>query len=54
MKFTKAQRAYIYAVALAAGPVLAYFGLIEPEALPVLLPFVLALLNLSDDTSREP
>lgn len=48
-KFTKKQRAYTYAVALASGPVLTYFNLIEPEALPVFAPFLLALLNLSDD-----
>lgn len=49
MKFTKKRRAYIYGLALAAGPVLAYCNLIEPEALPVFAPFLLALLNLSDD-----
>lgn len=48
-KFTKKRRAYIYAVALASGPVLEHFGLIDAKALPVFAPFLLALLNLSDD-----
>lgn len=48
MKLDYKKRAYIYAVALAAGPVLVYFGLLEPEALPVLAPLALALLNVRD------
>lgn len=46
---TKRRRGYIYAVSLAAGPVLIHYDVIEPEALPIFAPFLLALLNLSDD-----
>lgn len=40
-------RRWVYGVALAAGGVLAYCGLIKPEAVPILLPLVLALFNTS-------
>lgn len=49
--FTRSVRKWIYAVAAAAVPVLVYFGLLDIEASPIILPFILALLNL---TPEEP
>jgi hypothetical protein len=37
-------------VCIAAVPVLIYFGLLPAEAAPVLLPLVLAILNVRDVT----
>lgn len=42
-------RRYIYGVCIAAVPTLVYFGLLPNEAAPVILPLVLALLNISED-----
>lgn len=42
-------RRYIYGVCIAAVPVLIYFDLIPKESAPVLLPLVLAILNVQDD-----
>ena len=39
-------RRYIYAVCIAALPVLVYVELLPPEALPVILPLLLAILNV--------
>jgi len=44
-----ALRRYIYGVCIAAVPVLVYLGLLPAEAAPVILPLVLALLNVQDD-----
>lgn len=46
--FNPAARRWIYGVCIAAVPVLVYFKLLPPEAAPVLLPLVLAVLNVSD------
>lgn len=46
---TPAVRRWIYRVALAALPVLIYFGLVELEAAPLWLAFVVALLNVNDE-----
>lgn len=42
-------RKYIYGVCIAAVPVLIYFKLLPAEAAPVLLPLVLAVLNVQED-----
>lgn len=42
-------RRYIYGVCIAAVPVLVYFQLIPAEASPVILPLILAVLNVQDD-----
>lgn len=47
-------RRYIYGVCIAAVPVLVYFKLLPPEAAPVILPLVLAILNVQDDSSVPP
>lgn len=41
-------RGYIYGVCIAAVPVLIYFRLLPAEAAPVILPLVLAILNVDD------
>jgi hypothetical protein len=46
---TPAVRRWIYGLAIAALPLLIYFGLVEPEAAPLWLAFVVALLNVRDD-----
>jgi hypothetical protein len=38
-------RRYVYGVAIAAGGILVYHEVIEPEALVVYLPLVLAMFN---------
>ena len=45
-------RKYIYLVAVAAVPVLIFYGVIEPAAGALVLPLVLALLNLSPDDTE--
>lgn len=42
-------RRYLYGVAIAAVPVLVYFGLLEPEATPIVLPLILAVFNVRDE-----
>ena len=50
MKYlTPTVRRWIYSLALAAGPVLVYYGLVEPEATPLWLAFLVALLNVNDE-----
>lgn len=53
--FTRSVRKWIYAVSAAAVPVLVYFGLLDIEASPIILPFILALLNLTPaDVEFDP
>ncbi len=50
MKYlTPAVRRWMYGLALAALPLLIMFGLVEPEAAPLWLAFVVALVNVQDD-----
>lgn len=52
--FSPAGRRWIYGVCIAAVPVLVYFGLLPADASPVILPLVLALLNVNDtDVPQE-
>jgi hypothetical protein len=46
---TPTVRRWVYGLALAALPVLVYYGLVEPEASPLWGAFVLALLNVNDE-----
>lgn len=39
-------RAYLYSVSIAALPVLIYFGVLDPEAAALVVPLVVALLNV--------
>ncbi|EQM78214.1 hypothetical protein [Microbacterium maritypicum] len=52
--FTPKTRKYIYGVCIAAVPVLIYFKLLPAEAAPVLLPLVMALLNVGDTSNGQP
>ncbi|MFD2840091.1 hypothetical protein ACFSYH_05850 [Populibacterium corticicola] len=45
--FTRETRKYVYSVALAFAALAVYLGWMDPAALPVVLPLVLALLNLT-------
>lgn len=47
-------RKYIYGVCIAAVPALVYFGLLPNEAAPIILPLILALLNISEDEVAAP
>ncbi len=47
--FSAKGRKYIYGVVIAAVPTLIYFGLLPAESAPVILPLVLAILNISED-----
>lgn len=42
-------RKYIYGVCIAAVPVLIYFKLLPAEAAPVILPLVMAILNVQEE-----
>lgn len=44
---TREVRKYIYAVAIAFVPLAIYLGWIEPEAAAIVLPLILAVLNLT-------
>jgi hypothetical protein len=50
---TPTVRKYIYAVCIAALPVLVYLQLLPLEALPVILPLILAILNVSPEVPAE-
>lgn len=43
-------RKWAYGVSVAAVPLGVYFGLLEPEATPVILPLLLAFFNVNEDT----
>lgn len=51
--FTPTVRRYLYGICIAAVPVLVYFELLPPEAAPIILPLVLAILNVSDDPAGK-
>lgn len=54
MKYlTSDVRRWIYRVAIAAGAVAVFYGLIEPEAAPLLGALVLALLNVNDEPAEH-
>lgn len=42
-------RKWIYGIAIAFVPLAAYLGWIEPEAIPLVLPLILAVLNVNPD-----
>ena len=49
MKYlTPVVRRWIYGAAIAALPLLIYFNLVAPEAAPLWLAFVVAILNVND------
>lgn len=50
---TPAVRRWIYGVAVAAFAVLVFYGAIAPEASPLILALVLALLNVPGADSQE-
>lgn len=47
--FSRPVRKYLYLVSIAAFPVLVYYDVIEPEALPLMLPLIAAVLNLTPE-----
>lgn len=49
-----AARRWLYGVCIAAVPVLVYFKLLPPEASPVILPLVLAILNVNESDADSP
>lgn len=46
---TPARRRWLYRVSIAAFAVAVFYGLIDPEAAPLGLALVLALLNVNDE-----
>lgn len=52
--FTPTVRRWIYGVSIAAVPVLVYFKVLPAEAAPVILPLVLAVLNVQGTTNDDP
>lgn len=51
--FTPTVRRYLYGIAIAFVPLAAYFGWIELEAVPLVLPLILAVLNVQSDPAVE-
>lgn len=52
--FTRNVRKYIYGICIAAVPVLVFCGVLEPEAAALVLPLVLAILNLTPEDVDQP
>lgn len=52
--FTRSVRKYIYGICIAAVPVLVFCGVLEPEAAALVLPLVLAILNLTPEDVDQP
>jgi len=50
--FSPRGRRYIYGVCIAAVPVLVYAKVLPPESAPIILPLVLAVLNVQDDDEK--
>lgn len=46
-------RRYLYGVCIAAVPVAVYAGWLPAEASPVILPLILAILNVNDDDTAD-
>lgn len=51
--FNSKVRKWLYGVCIAAVPVLVYFKLLPPEASPIILPLVLAVLNVNETDSER-
>lgn len=49
-----AVRRWVYGVCIAAVPVAVYFGWLPAEASPVILPLILAVLNVPAEEVRVP
>lgn len=52
--FNAKVRKWLYGVCITAVPVLVYFKLLPPEASPVILPLVLAVLNVNETDTERP
>lgn len=46
-------RRWVYGVAIAAVPLAVYYKLIEPEAAPLFIPLILALVMVKKDGTPE-
>lgn len=46
-------RRYLYGVAIAFVPLAVYLGWLAPEATPIVLPLILALLNVPKDGATD-
>ncbi len=46
---TPAVRRWTYGICIAAVPVLVYFDVLEPEALPIIAPLLLAIFNVPSE-----
>ena len=51
--FTRPVRKWIYGIAIAAVPVLVYLRAMEPAAAALVLPLILAILNLTPTDAQE-
>lgn len=49
----RALRLWLYGVAVAFVPAAVYFGWIEPEATPIVIPLLIAIFNISPKEGRE-
>lgn len=46
-------RMYLYGIAIAFVPLAVYFGWIEPEAAPIILPLIVAILNITPKEKED-
>ena len=46
---TPTVRRWLYGVAIAFVPLAAWLGWVQPEAVPLILPLVMAVLNVQDE-----
>lgn len=50
--FSPKVRRYIYVVAIAFIPLAGLWGWISPEAMPLVVPLIMAVLNIQDDPGQ--
>lgn len=50
---TPAVRRWLYGIAIAFVPLAVYLGWLEPEASPIVIPLILAILNVQDDGAPD-
>lgn len=52
-KISRQVRLYLYSITIAAVPLLVHFGIIDVEASVLIIPLIVALLNLTPKEAKE-
>ena len=50
---TPTVRRWLYGVAIAFVPLAVWLGWVQPEAVPLILPLVMAVLNVQDEEGKD-